>query len=90
MVRIIKRSKAGKTLVVDVEVENDRIARIVFSGDYFAYPEEMIEELEKALENKTLGEALEVIDSYKDRIQLLGVTLEDMKNALKEALEKIR
>lgn len=90
MVRIIKRSKAGKTLIVDVEVVNDRIAGVVFSGDYFAYPEELVEELEEALRGKTLGEALEVIDSYKDRLRLLGITLEDVKNALREALEGIR
>jgi len=42
--------KAPKGLIkVEVELADDKISRISISGDFFMYPEEALERLEKAL-----------------------------------------
>lgn len=42
--------KAPKGLIkVEVELANDKISRISISGDFFMYPEEALERLEKTL-----------------------------------------
>ncbi len=42
--------KAPKGVVkVELELLNERISRISFSGDFFMYPEEAIEKLEESL-----------------------------------------
>ncbi len=88
--KIIKRSNAGKTLVIDIDFKDNVITDICISGDYFAYPETLIEELEEKLKGKTLTEALKIIDTYKDKITLLGITLEDIKQATKDAYDNLR
>ncbi|MDI6642599.1 MAG: lipoate protein ligase C-terminal domain-containing protein [Candidatus Hodarchaeaceae archaeon] len=43
--------KAPKGVIkVELELSDDKISRISLSGDFFMYPEEAIEELERALE----------------------------------------
>lgn len=52
--------KAPKGVIkVELELSGDRISRISLSGDFFMYPEEAVEELERALEGvETKREAL--------------------------------
>jgi len=88
--KIIKRSSAGKTLVIDIDFKDNVITNIYISGDYFAYPETLIEELEEKLKGKTLTESLKIIDAYKDKLTLLGITLEDIKQAIKDAYNNLR
>ncbi len=43
--------KAPKGVIkVELEMANGRISRVSLSGDFFMYPEEAIEELERSLE----------------------------------------
>lgn len=43
--------KAPKGVIkVELELKNNRISRVSISGDFFMYPEEAIEALERALE----------------------------------------
>ena len=85
MVRVVKRSKAGKTLIVDVEFVGDRIAGIVISGDFFAYPEEVVEKLEEELRNKRVSEVGDFLKRHEGRVVLVGVTMNDIVEAIMDA-----
>ncbi|ADI31757.1 lipoate protein ligase C-terminal domain-containing protein [Staphylothermus hellenicus] len=79
---ITYRVPGGKTLKIDVEIKDNTIIDIIISGDFFAYPEEGIELLENDLKGKTINEAIRIIDDYRDKIKLLGISLENIKNIL--------
>jgi len=85
---IVKRIPGGKTLKVEVELKGNKIEKVVFSGDFFAYPPEIFEELEKSLRNVDIEEVEERIREYNEKIVLLGLSLEDVVSAIKELLEK--
>ncbi|MEM3481354.1 MAG: lipoate protein ligase C-terminal domain-containing protein [Candidatus Korarchaeum sp.] len=80
------RSKAGKTLELIVELEVDVIRRIEISGDFMAHPTEAIEGLERRLRGVRLGEHAEVIREALKDVELIGITVEDILNALGEML----
>ena len=77
--------KSGKYVRILLKVVNDKIEEISIIGDFFAFPETSIDSLEKDLIGKTLEEALSIIDRYE--ISLVGITKEDLKNALRRAFE---
>lgn len=81
---ITHRVPGGKTLKIDAEIKDNVIVDIVISGDFFAYPEEGIEMLENDLKGKTINEAIRIIDDYRDKIELLGISLDNIKNLLIE------
>lgn len=85
---IVKRIPGGKTLKVEVELKGSKIERVVFSGDFFAYPPEVFEELEESLRNINIKEVEERIREYDKKVVLLGLSLEDVVSAIKELLEK--
>ncbi|RLE64655.1 MAG: hypothetical protein DRJ38_05095 [Thermoprotei archaeon] len=84
---IVKRIPGGKTLKVEVELEKGIIKKVVFSGDFFAYPPEVFEELEESLRYTRIEEIEEKIRKYHGKIALLGLSLEDIISTLKELLE---
>ena len=48
--RIVWRPRGGKTVVVELGVDDDcRVASVVVSGDFFVYPEDALWEFEEAL-----------------------------------------
>ena len=84
--RSIIRSKAGKTLIVDLLVDQEGIIRKCFiSGDFFAYPEAIINEVEKKLPGLRLGEALLKTRRLVGEAELLGITVEDLLDGLRKA-----
>ncbi len=90
MVRVVKRSKAGKTLVVDVEFDNNRISSIVISGDFFAYPEEAVEEIEEELRNTIVDNARRILEKYRSKVELVGITIDDIIDAVLEAYRSVQ
>lgn len=80
---VLHRIPGGKTLKIDAKIKDNTIIDIIISGDFFAYPEKGIEMLESDLKGKTIYEALMIIDSYRDKIELVGISLNDIKNLLK-------
>ena len=84
--RSIIRSRAGKTLVIDLLVDDRGIIRKCFiSGDFFAYPETLINDIEKKLPGCRLSEALIMAGKLIKNSSLLGITLEDLLMGLRQA-----
>lgn len=84
--RSIIRSRAGKTLVIDLLVDAEGVIRKCFiSGDFFAYPETLINDIEKKLPGHRLSDALTIIKKLVENSSLLGITIEDLLNGLRQA-----
>lgn len=82
---LVKRTSMGKTLKVEVTISEDKIMKIIISGDFFAYPSEILEELELELRGKTIEEALKIIDGYEGKVKLVGASLQDVKQLIQQA-----
>ena len=86
--RVVRRVPQGKTLEVLVEAERSGgggccVGRIVVGGDFFAFPGEAIDELERVLTGCCdvgciRGRIVEVLGS----VELVGVTVEDVMDAI--------
>lgn len=87
---LVKRSSRGKTIKIDLTIdeENKVIKDIVVSGDFFAYPPEKLEELEDKLKNKHVSEVDKVIDEYRDTLELVGASLDDLRELVKKAFQE--
>lgn len=68
--------------------ESDRIDDIVITGDFFIYPEESVEALEKVLVGVSTdgGELLKVVKGFYENIEAPGIGPEDLVKAIKKAL----
>jgi len=82
----LRRVPEGKTLKIDLVVDEDRIKDIVISGDFFAYPTEAIEELEDDLKGSRVDEALDIVEKYRDKIVIVGASIDEIKDLLKELI----
>ena len=81
-----KKVKGGKLIKCEIEVEGRKIKEIKFTGDFFIHPEEMLEELEENLRGKNIEEAEEIINSFFENIEGIGVTADDFIEVLKKAV----
>jgi len=83
--RVRVRSVAGKTLEVEAEGVGGKISKLIISGDFFADPEDAVDRMEKALlwEELNKERILKVLEGL--RVQLIGVTLEELADAILEA-----
>ncbi len=87
-VSVLKKIKGGKTVKVDLEFdEGGRIHNIIISGDFFVYPQEMLEALENELKGCKVNEVREVIEKYSTKMTVLGFTLEDVIELIEKAFK---
>lgn len=79
------------SMVIDHQTQ--RIAQILITGDFFAYPKRVIFDLESLLKNSkaTLPKIEETIRSFftEKRPQILGIKEDHLIQAIEEALHKI-
>ncbi len=82
----------GKLVVVDVEVVEGRLADVEVSGDFFLYPDEALDDLNRALEGlpvalvRAEAEARLRVGLRPDA-HLLGTSPEGIAVAVRRALE---
>lgn len=81
----IRKVPGGKTVKVDLTVINDLIIDVVISGDFFLYPEEAIHDIESSIRNKTLDEAIKELNKFKESVEFLGTSVDDIINLIIEA-----
>lgn len=84
----IKRVSGGKTLKIDLRICGDRVEEIVISGDFFAYPEELIDELENSLNGIKIDEIPVVLNSFRDKIVFTGISFNDLLELINDILRK--
>ncbi|HII60598.1 lipoate protein ligase C-terminal domain-containing protein [Pyrococcus horikoshii] len=90
--RLVGEHKAKKGLIrVEIEEENGIAKDVKISGDFFIYPEDIVNDLEKALrggEISKLEEKVEEFFSGRDDVEMPYLSVEDFKMAIRKALVK--
>ncbi|MDX2400332.1 lipoate--protein ligase family protein [Microbacterium algeriense] len=81
----------GKLVVVDLEIEDDRIARFRLAGDFFLEPDSALDDINEAVnglpvESDATAIAAAVRGALPDGAQLLGFTPEAVGTAVRRAL----
>jgi lipoate---protein ligase len=90
--QIVYKVPGGKLLKISLSFDETthKIKDIMISGDFFAYPEESIEDLEQVLKERVLDakELHDVIGSFiKDHdVEFIGVDASTLTDAILEAL----
>jgi hypothetical protein len=83
----------GKLLkiFIDFNIEKKKINKIKIAGDFFVYPEESIENIEKNLKNVKLerGSIIEIINTIarKHKIEFIGINSEDIAEGILRCLK---
>ena len=83
----------GKLLKISLDYNptNKRILNLLITGDFFAYPEEAIEILEKKLVNTTLNEKIikDKINNIirENKIKFIGLNAESLVNGIMMCLK---
>jgi len=80
--------KSGKYLKAMIRVKEKIIEELIIHGDFFAFPENAIDLLEKNAKGKTLEEVLKFIDELD--VRLVGISKEDLKSVIKKAFERAK
>lgn len=83
----VKKVEGGKLIKVKLSEEGGMIKDIKITGDFFAHPEEAIEELENFLKNTSLSEVKKNVEKFvKERgVKLIGLRIEDLVEAIEES-----
>ncbi|MFJ3473082.1 biotin/lipoate A/B protein ligase family protein [Microbacterium maritypicum] len=81
----------GKLVVVDLEIEDDRISRFRLAGDFFLEPDSALDDINAAVdglpvESDATAIATAVREALPDGAQLLGFTPEAVGTAVRRAL----
>lgn len=81
----------GKLVVVDLEIEGDRISRFRLAGDFFLEPDSALDDINAAVnglpvESDATAIATAVREALPDGAQLLGFTPEAVGTAVRRAL----
>lgn len=82
----------GKLVVVDVEVEDARLARVQVSGDFFLEPDSALDAINAALLGLPAataegGLATAIDEALRPDVKLYGITAEGVAIAVRRALD---
>lgn len=80
----VYKNPNGKLVVVDTVLQDDHVIELEISGDFFAYPEEAVEELENDLKGLRISDIEKVIFEKASRITFIGLETADLIKALHE------
>ncbi|HYI24141.1 MAG TPA: biotin--protein ligase [Thermomicrobiales bacterium] len=84
----------GKLVIVEFEVDAGRLRDVVVSGDFFLYPDEVLEAITGALEHlpadlPEASYAAKVQAAIPDGATIMGVTPEGVAIAVRRALAEV-
>lgn len=85
-----KKIPGGKLLIINIRINNGKIAKLCISGDFFLYPERKIYLMENQLigtDIKSYSIALKNIIS-EHKIKLLGIGIKDIIDLIKLAFNE--
>jgi len=87
--------KEEKVFSVYLEVdESCRVTKLVISGDFFAFPPELLDEAESRASGQALEGVTELVGGYLEKVALVGVSraraLEVLRRAVEEGLRRCR
>ncbi len=77
--------KAGKLIRVKAKFMGEVIEDIRITGDFFLYPEESIESIEKSLRGTTVEDAKRKLSEIMNDMEYEGIDPESLSKAIKDA-----
>jgi lipoate-protein ligase A len=85
------KTPGGKLVVVDVEVQDERLAGVMVSGDFFLYPEEALVGITASLEGLPADSdegaiARAIVRALPEGTEMLGFSPEAVAIAVRRAL----
>jgi lipoate-protein ligase A len=85
------KAPGGKLVVVDFQVEHERLRHVQIAGDFFLYPDEALARIRHALEGSPLGASRDertaaIRASLTPTDELVGVTCDAIAVAVDRAL----
>ncbi len=84
------KKKGGKLIGVSFEYQKYRFSNVCIYGDFFIFPEENLQDLEKSLEGKSLAETFSIIeDFFSTNIKTYGIEKEDLMEIFKRAINEM-
>ena len=86
---IQEKVPGGKLVCVEVESSGKRIEKIRITGDFFLYPEETLEKIERALTGAGIKDDLAKIVAgilSENNAQFIGVTPEDLERMIRKVV----
>ncbi|MCD6278819.1 MAG: hypothetical protein J7J11_03960 [Desulfurococcales archaeon] len=88
--KVIKE-KGGKYVSIEVEVNGECVVKNArITGDFFAYPPEAVDNIEKYLAGKKVTPSLiEDMQTLVNNVVLAGVSRDRFQNLLTSALEEV-
>lgn len=84
----VKRVPNGKTLELYVKICSGRIENIVISGDFFAHPEEVIEEIENNLRGVNIERVNSVLENFRNKLFFTGFNYSVFIDFINEVLSE--
>jgi len=88
--RVVSKTRkiiGGKMIRVEAEICDEMLKNIVISGDFFAHPEHVIDEIEEELKGRSIREVLNIVEGYRDRVVFTGLSFDDLVLLLREIIE---
>ncbi|MFA7690527.1 MAG: lipoate protein ligase C-terminal domain-containing protein [Methanofastidiosum sp.] len=83
------KRQGGKVIGVSFNYKNDIFSEVRIYGDFFVFPEEGIDNLEKSINQKSLSELLQLIeDFFSSDIIFYGINKEDLQEVFKRAINE--
>jgi lipoate-protein ligase A len=76
--KAVVKEEGGKLFAVEVNCLRMQITDVKISGDFFAYPEELVERVEEALRGASLNEGA-VTSALKGELERVGGTFVGVK-----------
>jgi len=85
----LKKVTGGKTVKIELITDNETIKEVIISGDFFAFPIEKFEELERSLKGvkARIDEVKMVLDNFKQDLTLVGISWADLEELFESLLE---
>ena len=79
----------GKLISISFNYSNSIFSEVKIYGDFFIFPEEAIEILEKSIEGKSYSELPDTIDNFLSLgIRFYGITKEDLIEVFRGAINE--
>ncbi len=87
---IFEYKRQGEKLIgISFNYNNHSFAETKIYGDFFVFPEERIDNLEKLINGKSLSEVLVLIeDFFSSDVKAYGITKEDLQEMFKRAINE--
>ena len=81
---VTEKVKDGKTVKIEIGIEDNVIKSMIISGDFFAYPVEEFERFQRSFEEMTASrENLHrLIEVFQNRITLSGISFKTVEGIL--------